>query len=372
MHIFSPTEQEIIHKLTGAIIHKIPTWFDQQARFIHQAPTAIRYQNSFAFLYTLTLADQSSITLRVKIHRLEGNNSLASAIADPNLKIVGRKEFNFLKIIARGIQEQNDPQLGFIRPIAYLPRWNAIIMIELDAISFREIVFHPKMRLGDKHYRHRFEKAIYATGKWLRVYHQHLGKIEKKTFNADELGQKNAQRFKQIMQMGISNPSIEALRKKFIQVLKIINHRPATYAHQHGDFHFSNILLSPDDKVIIIDMDPRYQERLPIYADISALLTDIKVQKMLLKSLGFLMSESYLQKSQQLLLDGYFVDAPPDEIFLALYSATGMLRAIHWYRERALEMSGAKKLLSTSAYPFMQRYFCRKAHTYLDHILKTT
>lgn len=364
-------EQGIIHQLSEAIAQQVPQWFGKQARLTRLEPISICYPYSYAFVYEISIPGQAAVKIRAKVQDFEVNRDLVGAIQDAELREAARHEFETLKAMEQAIRSQNEPSLGCIQPIAYLPPWNALLMREVEATSFKKILLQPKMRLGFPNTRQRFANAINLAGKWLRLYHQTLGDMRLQPFDTRDLSEHLEIRFRQIAEIQASHGDMQSLEQKFEAALSALKDCPVYYTLTHSDFHLTNLLLSPNGQVIVLDFDPSFRERNPVYYDMSQLLTDIEVQKTLISSLGFLIPQAYLQQLQERFIEGYFTDIPPNRHLINLYSAIGMLRSIYWYKKRALTMSGGKKWLALSAYQFMRPYFSSKAHHYLDQILES-
>ena len=197
-----------------------------------------------------------------------------------------------------------------------------------------------------------------------------MGDMRLQPFDTLDLTNHIEMRFRQIVEIQAMSGAIRPLRQKFDAALSVLKGSPVYYTLTHGDFHLSNILLTPNDRVIVLDFDPSFRERKPIYYGILQLFTDIDVQKTLISNFGFLIPRAYLLELREQFFRGYFTDIALDKHFNALYSAIGMLRSIYWYKNRTKTMSGAKKLLALGAYQLMRPYFCSKAHNYLDEILQ--
>ena len=364
-------EQIIIQQLSNALCQQIPDWFGEQAQLVRLAPITIRYTFSYAFLYDVMLSNWQVVRIRAKIQDYEERSDLPAAIQDTELRFAAQQEFEALQVMAKAIRDQDDPQLGYIQAIAYLPRWNAIVMHEVEAVvSFRKILYRPDMRLGFPNIRQRFAKAIHLAGKWLRLYHQALGDVQLQPFDTRDLSEHLEMRFRQIAEIQVSHGDMQSLKKKFKAALSALKDCPVYYTLTHSDFHLTNILLSSNGQVIVLDFDPSFRERRPLYFDILQLFTDIDVQKTLISSFGFLLPQAYLRRLREQFFKGYFTDISLDRRFNALYSATGMLRSMYWYKNRALKMTGVKRILALGAYQLMRPYFSTKAHHYLDEILQ--
>lgn len=356
------SNNKLISALTADIKAKILDWFDKPASSLTSMPEVEKRKGSFALHYLLKLQGGSPTTLRVKIPR-EGKTSLEEAITNESLRHVAEQEHETLLTMKGVIEETDDPNLGAVRSLAYLPRWNAVVMVELEAINFEQLLFDPWMRLGVRN-RPRFELALRSAGRWLNVYHTRIGKLRQAEFSADSLREKYHQKIDQLDLPGDRRINLEALNEAFAHASENLDGAVVPIARQHGDLYFTNVVLTEDNRVVFLDFDPRKQFREPIYFDLSTFLTELVVQKVKVKSLGFLFSHDYIDRCTSLFLEGYFGDQKMNKRFLNIYKGMGMVNAMYWYQERIKVTGIISRQVATLFYPAIRTYLYRKAYTY--------
>jgi len=254
--------------------------------------------------------------------------------------------------------------------LGYLPAWNAIVMEELPAISIEQLLLSMGSRVGVPRTRTRLEESLQRAGKWLRFYHEQLGNWRVIPISLTGMKKKYQQRFQTLQTIYGKQKWLSDLAFKFEKAIQALDGRPVPFVLNHGDYYCKNILVTPFGGVTAVDFDVRSQVDAPVYLDIATLITDIAIQKVKVRSLGFLMPPSYLIGLGERVLEGYFDDQTCDMEVLHLYNAAGAISALHWYQMRPMNnVVAIDRVIAKLLKPYLTNYLVWLAHRQLEKAL---
>lgn len=290
----------------------------------------------------------------------QGEHDIRKAIHNQSLQHVVRGEFQALEVMQEIIKEQQNPSLGAIRPLSCLPRWNALVMEESEGKNFEELIIDLWARLGLRN-RTRFQHALLGAGKWLQCYHANLGKPGYGYFRAKGITEKYQKLIEELGGKNKSKIDLSLLQEMLVASSEVVDNERVLMSLQNGDLYFTNIILTKDDRVALLDFDPRIQIREPIYYDLGTIITELLVQKAKVKSLGFLLSPAYISEGSDLFLEGYFGEEKFDRRFLNFYIGVGMINAMYWYQERLNTIQGITLPIAKVFYLFVRLYLYKQA-----------
>jgi thiamine kinase-like enzyme len=131
----------------------------------------------------------------------------------------------------------------------------------------------------------------------------------------------------------------------------------------HDDFHYSNILITPDGRACALDY--AFTNRGPIYADISTMLIDPETRLAQILSLNTYLSKKRLAQLRSLFLDNYFQGQPYDEQVLNLFCAVAVL--YKWsVDERRFSDNGHRQFYFPMLRSVIRRHFQNVFKSYLN------
>ncbi len=361
-----PSELNIASQIIQQLEVMLPSRLGKTIKEIHPISQFQTRAYSYALCCAVALDNGQDIAIRIKIARNPDTPTLEHAIADEILRQIGRREFTSLMAVYDLIQEDSNSNLCAIQVLGYLSDFNAIIMVELPSRNLKDMLYDLRMRVGIQKFRQRFSNAMVDIGQFLRLYHGRIGQSRLEPFDG-ELFRKSVTTTINKVSNVLDFLDLTKLQVSFFDVINQTDSQLIHNAALHRDFAFRNIVMTPDNRVAILDMDARLSwQRQPIYLDISRLIVDLVVQKVKILSLGFLVPERYLHQYERLFLGGYFGKEPIDQRFLALYKSLGMLDAMIWYEARVRDMHGIEKGLANLFFPQVQSYLFRKASAFLE------
>lgn len=202
---------------------------------------------------------EAGIALIVKVPRWEEAPRLEDALA-AGPQDDTRAEFAALEAIHAAVEASGDPGLVAVRPVAYLPEVNAIVMERLASRSLGERL---GFRRGDG------ADLFAAVGRWLDLYHGlapvHTGAPNPRDGSA----------------AGFAGPMVD-LAGRLVAARRSLGER-RVLGITHGDLTLGNILVTDDGRVAVIDPN-----RLagPLASDGARLLAEARVGRRQLRTLG--------------------------------------------------------------------------------------
>ncbi|MEW5828991.1 MAG: hypothetical protein AB1846_08900, partial [Chloroflexota bacterium] len=211
-----------------------------------------------------------------------------------------------------------DPDCVAVRTLGFLEPWSAIAMLEVEGLALRSLLDRPRVGFGRSGPAGRLVECLGKAARWLRHYHEQVGglrvgpvskalmaaRLDKVAGDvADHLGSRyNAPR------------NLSALRERIGEASG-----PEPVARLHGDFHASNILVTPRGGVCVLDPrgdpDPR-----SVYDDLATFLIDLHLKPIPVLT-GGLFTRKLFEQSRQALVEGYFEPGEYRPALLDFYCA---------------------------------------------------
>jgi len=224
-----------IARVQRAIENLAPSWYGPGASLAH-SPTVAPRAWSTHFLATVNSSDRD-IDLVIKIPLWDEAPDLATALAAGPQEST-RAEYETLGQIEAMVAASADPGLAAVRRVAYVDEINAVVTEKLDAVPLRRLRGPVKTGAGP------------AIGRWLRRFH-------------DEIGGASDARFESAMVAGdldelehranAVGPVLEDAVASLRAQADGLRGTPVRIATTHGDLGPSNVLVTPDGRVAVID-----------------------------------------------------------------------------------------------------------------------
>ena len=364
-HDRSP-EQGVIEDISREISRQVSEWCGVHASLESPFPMKLIYPNSFLLRYQLLGHDCPAKTLIVKIPHEQGMQFIDQAISKPELREVAKGEFDMLVSVYDVVSKLKIEQFKAIRPLAFYPQWNAVVMEELSAKTLEKLAFNLRTRLQLQPEWGQFTNAISLASRWVRMYHETFGEWRVEPLDTDRLIVELHRKIQFLRPYVGHKVDLESLQDQFECAIMNIRGLSVPHVYLHGDFYFTNIMVTPEGRVAVIDLERRYWG--PIYNDLSSLVTELVDQRLKLSSLGFLTRDSVLRELEQAIRVGYSNTGVEDEVVLPLFCAKEMLAIWHWYEQRIVSVSGLRKLIIRLAQPFFRKYIQEEIEYFLGRV----
>ena len=361
-----PEDTTIVAEISEYIAAHISEWYGSEAKLLLPYPVQRAQRLSLILVYQIVLPGAGHVRLFAKVARRPYLKTLTEAVSLERLRRLTQAEYEILRRVSQMVAASpTADRLAAIRPIAYLERWNALVMEEFPSTSVSRLLFSPRSLFASSAQQASSLQALFHSGVWLRQFHRTVGDSTGVAFDAQEMVQELDALIRKLRSI-MNRPSyFDTLQAQVRSWCMKLDQLPVTVVLSHGDFHLGNVLLSSDAEVAVIDFDQC--SRKPIYADVANLLTDLTVRKQQVLSYGLLIRRSRLARYEQSFLQGYFGDQTEDTLaFVSLFCVWLVLRK--WLSDelRFTTLSRWKQLVGVPIQLSMRQYFLRLIVDYLN------
>lgn len=306
------TGREAANRVRAALEAAAPLWYGPRAEVVRLSGLEA---HPWSFQFDLVVAAPAGRhRLVVKIPRWDEAPTLASALAAGPQEGTGR-EHAALEALAAAVGGSGDPGLVAVAPVAYLREINAVVTERLEAVPLRSRLGRWPGSEG------RQAETLRRAGRALRLYHDSVAGAVEAAFDGEGLG---ADLEGEAARLGAGGSPWRAVLASLALQARGHHGGPAVVGAAHGDFNLANVLVTGDGRVAILD--PNLVSG-PLLADAAKLLTDLRMVRWRVLSLG-LLGRRGSTAAERAFLEGYGqADA----------SLLGFLRAVATVR-RGLEM----------------------------------
>ncbi|MFH2072013.1 MAG: phosphotransferase [Actinomycetota bacterium] len=303
-----------VDRVIGVIERLVPEWYGPGAR-LRGRPPVQRRPWSVHFLPRVT-APGGEIDLIVKIPLWAEAPDLREALAAGPQEAT-RAEFAMLGRIEAMVTASAEPSLTWVRRVGYIEEINAVVTERLASRTLRAAP------------RPRRPAAARSAGVWLRLFHDDIGAAADGVLEPSDLLDLDG-----VEQMVNGLPAalqsaVAGVRSRAEELMG----RPIRRATTHGDLGPSNILVTPDGRVGVID--PNLVPA-PVEADLAKLAVALRTPRWRLLA-GFPFGEG-LHPVERAVLEGY--GAVPGEI----YALCRRLAAVRRWVEIEAESGGVRRI----------------------------
>lgn len=352
-------DPDIQAQITFELLQQLEDWLGASAR-MKPLPGHRLFRHSFFLSYQATTAD-GPLTILVKIARKPSIKRINDAITVDELRKIAQQEYAFLKTTWEAFERAKKPGFQAIQPFAYLEAWNAIVMRKAEGASLNRLFYSPAIPFGLPGARQKLLTVLKQAGQWLKLFHRYAGELQLEPFPRDE-AEKEAERLLESLSVNSTNQiDVSNLRKSLFVLLAKLNGK-VPVARLHGDYHFSNILFTPDGRICALD--PFYSLRNPVYEDLAELLVHPETRPVQVFSGGRFAPPQLVSDCRQAVLDGYFEGNSFDPDILGFYCALHILH--QWsMNEKKLRKTGLKQAWLMPVFMLTRGYFKRLLAQYL-------
>ena len=287
-------------RVRRAVAEGVEAWFGPGA-LLEEFGEGREHSWSFQFR-GLVRAAERAVEIAVKVPRWDEAPSLGQAL-EAGSQADTRREFAELEAIRRAITEAGDEGFAAVQPVAYLAEVNAIVTEVIDAVPLRsKLSVRPDP-----------STLFAAAGRWLRIYHDRVGEASEQPFPAGEL-------LAELERAAAGARRWPDLLRRYLDVarsaLVALDGVPVRAGLLHGDFNLSNVLVTGDGRVAVIDTN---RAEGPVALDLARLITDLRTHKGRALTFGLRPPSSAVREWQAAFLSGY--GDPPDPSLPAVRAA---------------------------------------------------
>lgn len=343
-------------RLMAEMAARVETWFGPGAS-LRLGPRRSKFRHSFMFEYQVQTA-QGIRSILVKIARKPGLERVEAVVAIETLREIARQEYEQLELIWNAFQDDSTPGFYAVQPLAYLSEWNAIVMLKVSGRSFDQF-FYLASWLPSR--RPVFEGLLRQAGAWLQIFHRLVGARELEFFPQAVARELASAMLASLTKNSAGQVATAEMQAGLDRLLDQV-HTPLLVARPHGDFHYSNLLYTPEGAVCALDA--YVESREPVYADLAILIVHPQTRLLQVLTNGYFLGPEPLARFQKAVLDGYFQKNEFNLSALYFYCAIQLLH--QWsMNEKRLARTGLAGSLFRPLVRQMRCYFRRVLETYL-------
>ncbi len=333
---------------------RVGDWFGAGA-VLDAASAELRlYPNSFMLRYRVR-AEDSQPFLLVKIPRKPAHQTINEALQNDYLRTNTRAYYDFMLAAWRAFDRAQEPHCFAIRPLEYFESWNAIAMLEAQGRPLKDMLI-----LGRPPQTRGFQAHLNNAARWLRIFHERIGDLSIEKYPLEEIESNVDSLLANLSKHSRGRVNTASIRTSLLAAVSDGWRVPV--ARTHDDYHYSNVLVSPDGRACGLDARRR-SRRNPIYADLATLLLDPATRVASILTGGLLLSRKFFAQARQSILDGYFVGQPHDDSILDFYCAIVVLDK--WMINERRLASGAAQIPGIILRPWVRWYFSALLRRYI-------
>lgn len=308
---------------------------------------------SFMFRFPVLVNENRPRALLVKIARMQGMN-LEQSVSHQSLIERTEREYKMLKAIEGVFSTPDKESKGFvyIRPLALFHDLNAIVMEELDCKPLKDY-FSQMGFLSSNEQQDEFEFLLRRSAGWLREYHRGMSEPQQVALGEAGLREKLDAACRGLSRV-IPAEKLRNIQKGILEAIGAVKNETIPFAMVHGDYHCSNIMVTPSHQVCSLDADFL---RAPAYEDLAKFLIDLETRGLQTLLNGQYVRPSLVKRFQSAIEDVYFENAEYNRLVLEIFITLALI--YKWkIDEDVLNQSGmAQKIVRTLLAPWRRWYF---------------
>lgn len=348
------TNQTHVNEIAAMLAARVGDWFGAGA-VLDSAPAQLRlYPNSFMLRLRVRTKDGGQFIL-VKIPRKPANETIADALQNEYLLAHTRDYFDFMLATWNAFEQADVPNCFAIRPLEYFEQWNAIAMLEVQGRPLKDMLV-----VGRPPQTRAFQTHLESAARWARIFHQGIGEMKVQTFSRAEIESALDAVLVNLAKYSRGRVNTASIRTSMLAPVSDGWRVPV--ARTHDDYHYSNVLVSPDGRVCGLDARRRIV-RNPIYADLATLLLDPATRVASILTGGLLLSRRFFERSRQSILGGYFAGEPHDASIFDFYCAIVVLDK--WMINERRLATGKARFAGIVLRPWVRWYFSSLLRRYI-------
>ena len=339
----------------------LPVWYGNGAHLMQVEPTVRANRNSLLLLYPFQDRQQNQRRVYVKLARRQRMKTLADAITNTTMRERAQIEYHLLMNIDDATKRYAPKDMCAVRPLGYLPQWNAVVTEELQSRSLKSMMYSPSSLFHVQGPQQNFERAFSLAGSWLRLFHTQVGNCQLEIFDHTNMLRELDRLFDGLAQH--TTYDLRKVREVFQKRVHAQNGRAIPVALIHGDYGAFNVFMTADGRVGALDVGETHRNM--IYFDIGWFLADLRISRLQTLSWGHILKKETVRAYERAFLGGYFQNEPVDQELLTLMSLYYVL--LKWF----IHEENFRQHIKTShrfVRPWIQRYLYRVTLTLVSHL----
>ncbi len=354
------TNQMVITELAHAISPRIEEWYGDGAVLDVDAFALRTYPYSFFVEFPVKTSSGTQMLL-AKIHRKPMVQTLADALAVEKLHQLARNEYDVSQKIWHAFEEEGTGDCEVVRYLDYCKEWNALLMRQVKGRMLKKYLLHPSIALRSAASMERLQAFLILAARWLQIFHRRVSGLQVIPFPKEDVSVLIEDVLGKLHTHSDGQVDIDPYRIALNRALEDIGLLSVPVGLLHADFQFSNILVTSEGKVCVLDYSLTHYGS--TYFDLATLLIDPETRKAQILTNGRFVSSDYLRACQRSILDTYFGNEPYHQNVLHFYCALAILNK--WSADEK-EFSNSRQTIPTLLFSRVtRRYYVELLLRYL-------
>jgi hypothetical protein len=354
------SNQAAISSLANDLVPHITEWYGEGATLDPESSTL--RTNPYSFFVGFAVKTATGIqTLLVKIHRKPWIATLADAVTTERLRKIARDEYEISQLIWQAFAEENSPVCIPVQYLGFIEKWNALLMRKVEGKMLKKYLLSPSIALRIPASLVRLQKYLLLSTRWLSILHRRVSGLQVVPFPVEKARRLMEEVLSKLRELSHAQVDVGSFRAALEKELEGMRDLHVPVGLLHADFHYSNILVSRDGQVCVLDYALNYHG--PIYFDLATLLIDPETRQLQILTGGRFIAPDFIQSCKRLILDLYFNGQPCLENVLNFYCALAILNK--WSTDESSLSNNGRKLISPLLSRMTRRYYAKLVWHYL-------
>lgn len=360
MTVHEASNQAVISSLASYLVPHITEWYGESAALDSESFTLRTYPYSFfiGFPVKTSIGIQ---TLLVKIHRKPQIGTLTDALTTERLRKLARNEYEISQVIWQAFAEENSPVCIPVHYLGFIEKWNALLMRQVEGRMLKKYLLRPSIALRNPRSLGQLQKYLLLSARWLNILHRRVSGLQVVPFPVENAQLLIEEVLSKLHERSNGQVDIKPFRAVLEQELEGMRDLHVPVGLLHADFHYSNILVTPDDRVCVLDYALNYYG--PIYFDLATILIDPETRQVQILTDGRFIAAAFIQSCKRLILNSYFNGQPYFKNVLNFYCILAILNK--WSTDEAGLSNSRRKMISPILSRITRRYYAKLVLQYL-------
>lgn len=360
MKVDKISNQAVISLLANDLVPHITEWYGEGAALDTESFTL--RTNPYSFFVGFTVKTSIGIqTLLVKIHRKPRIATLTDAVTTERLRKIARDEYEISQLIWQAFAEENSPVCIPVQYLGFIEKWNALLMRKVEGKMLKKYLLSPSIALRNPTALARLQKYLLLSTRWLTILHRRVSGLQVVPFPMDKARRLMEEVLSKLRELSHGQVDVGSFRAALEKELDSMRGLHVPVGLLHTDFQYSNVLVTPDGQVCVLDYALNYHG--PIYFDLATILIDPETRQVQILTGGRFIAPDFIQSCKRLILVLYFNGQPYLENVLNFYCALAILNK--WSTDESSLSSNWRKLISPILSRITRRYYAKLVWHYL-------
>lgn len=360
MKLHEASNQVVISSLANYLVPHITEWYGESAAIDSESITLRTYPYSFFIRFPVKTSIGTE-TLLVKIHRKPRIDTLTKALTTERLRKLARDEYKISQAIWQAFAEENSPLCIPVQYLGFIEKWNALLMRQVEGKMLKKYLLRPSIALRNPKSLALLEKYLLLSTHWLNILHRRVSGLQIVPFPVENARLLMEEVLSKLRERSNGQVDIKPFRAALELQLEGMRDLRVPLGLLHTDFHYSNILVTLDGRVCVLDYALNYYG--PIYFDLATILIDPETRELQILTGGRFITPDFIQSCKRLILNAYFNGEPYLENVLNFYCVLAILNK--WSTDEEGLSNSCRKVMSPILSRIIRRYYAKLVLQYL-------